>query len=112
VVSDIQAAIRQNVQLPNGYFIQYGGQFEAEQKATNNLVWYSILAAIIIAILMFFAGACLSGATVAIMLNLPLALVGGIISIVLTGGGDFYRFSNRFYYAVWGGCPQWFTVGG
>ncbi|MBS0018258.1 MAG: efflux RND transporter permease subunit [Arthrospira sp. SH-MAG29] len=85
VVSDIQAAIRQNVQLPNGYFIQYGGQFEAEQKATNNLVWYSILAAILIAILMFFSLKSLP-ATVAIMLNLPLALVGGIVSILLTGG--------------------------
>ncbi|XDE63353.1 efflux RND transporter permease subunit [Arthrospira platensis BEA 1257B] len=85
VVSDIQAAIRQNVQLPNGYFIQYGGQFEAEQKATNNLVWYSLLAAIMIAILMFFSVKSLP-ATVAIMLNLPLALVGGIVSILLTGG--------------------------
>ncbi|MDT9315349.1 efflux RND transporter permease subunit [Limnospira sp. PMC 1306.21] len=85
VVGDIQAAIDQNVQVPGGYFIQYGGQFEAEQKATNNLVWYSILAAIMIAILMFFSVKSLP-ATVAIMLNLPLALVGGIVSILLTGG--------------------------
>ncbi|MCW6036194.1 efflux RND transporter permease subunit [Spirulina subsalsa FACHB-351] len=85
VVGDIQATIDHNVQLPGGYFIQYGGQFEAEQKATNNLVWYSILAAIIIAILMFFSVKSLP-ATLAIMLNLPLALVGGIVSILLTGG--------------------------
>ena len=85
VVGDIQAQIRENVQLPNGYFIQYGGQFEAEQKATNNLLVYSILAAIAIAVLMFLSVKSLP-ATVAIMINLPLALVGGIISILLTGG--------------------------
>jgi nickel/cobalt tolerance cation efflux system protein len=85
VVGDIQAQIQQNIQLPQGYFIQYGGQFEAEQNATNNLLIYSILAAIIIAILMFFSVKSLP-ATIAIMLNLPLALVGGVISILLTGG--------------------------
>lgn len=85
VVGDIQAQIRQNVQLPNGYFIQYGGQFEAEQNASNNLLIFSILAAIVIAVLMFFSVKSLP-ATIAIMINLPLALVGGIVSILLTGG--------------------------
>jgi nickel/cobalt tolerance cation efflux system protein len=85
VVGDIQAQIRQKIKLPNGYFIQYGGQFESEQRATNNLLVFSILAAIVIAVLMFFSVKSLP-ATIAIMLNLPLALVGGIISIALTGG--------------------------
>lgn len=85
VVGDIQARIRQNVQLPNGYFIQYGGQFEAEQNASNNLLVFSIVAAIAIAVLMFFSVKSLP-ATIAIMINLPLALVGGIVSILLTGG--------------------------
>lgn len=85
VVSDIQAQIKQNVQLPNGYFIQYGGQFESEQRATNSLLVFSILAAIVIAVVMFFSVKSLP-ATIAIMLNLPLALVGGIVSIALTGG--------------------------
>ncbi|MGA1476233.1 MAG: efflux RND transporter permease subunit, partial [Prochlorothrix sp.] len=85
VVGDIQATLRETVPLPSGYFIQYGGQFEAEQNAANNLVVYSILAAIVIAVLMFFSVKSLP-ATVAILVNLPLALVGGIISILLTGG--------------------------
>ncbi|XHX75899.1 MAG: efflux RND transporter permease subunit [Stenomitos frigidus ULC029] len=85
VVGDIQAQIQQKVQLPKGYFIQYGGQFEAEQNASNNLLIYSILAAIAIAVLMFFSVKSLP-ATIAIMINLPLALVGGIVSILLTGG--------------------------
>ena len=83
VVGDIQAQIQQKVQLPNGYFIQYGGQFESEQRATNNLFWYSILAAIIIAVLMFFSVKSLPAA-ISIMVNLPLALVGGIVSIAIT----------------------------
>jgi cation efflux system protein involved in nickel and cobalt tolerance len=85
VVGDIQAQIRQKVQLPNGYFIQYGGQFEAEQSASNNLLVFTILAVIAIAVLMFFSVKSLP-ATIAIMINLPLALVGGIASILLTGG--------------------------
>jgi nickel/cobalt tolerance cation efflux system protein len=85
VVGDIQAQIRDTVPLPSGYFIQYGGQFEAEQNATNNLLVYSVLAAIVITILMFFSVKSLP-ATVAIMINLPLALVGGMVSILLTGG--------------------------
>ncbi|HEY9862870.1 MAG TPA: efflux RND transporter permease subunit, partial [Candidatus Obscuribacterales bacterium] len=85
VVGDIQAQIRQKVQLPKGYFLEYGGQFESEQNATNNLLIYSILAAIIITVLMFFSVKSLP-ATIAIMINLPLAVVGGIISIALTGG--------------------------
>ncbi|WP_107668740.1 efflux RND transporter permease subunit [Cyanothece sp. BG0011] len=85
VVADIQATIDQQVQLPKGYFIQYGGQFEAEQNATNNLLVYSILAAILITILMFFSVKSFP-ATIAIMINLPLALVGGIVSIIFTGG--------------------------
>lgn len=85
VVNEIQTQIRTNVSLPSGYFIQYGGQFEAEQNATHNLVVYSLLAAIAIALLMLLSVKSWP-ATVAIMLNLPLALVGGIVSIVLTGG--------------------------
>jgi nickel/cobalt tolerance cation efflux system protein len=85
VVDDIQTTLRDQVALPSGYFIQYGGQFEAEQSATNHLVVYSILAAIAIAVLMVFSVRSIP-ATVAIMINLPLALVGGIVAILLTGG--------------------------
>jgi cation efflux system protein involved in nickel and cobalt tolerance len=85
VVGDIQATIADKIQLPKGYFIQYGGQFEAEQNATNNLLIYSVLAIVIIAVLMFFSVNSFP-ATIAIMINLPLALVGGIVSIMFTRG--------------------------
>jgi CzcA family heavy metal efflux pump len=85
VVEEIQAKVRQSVQLPTGYFIQYGGQFESEQRATQNLLVFGGLAIAIIAVLMYFAVKSIT-AMLMIMVNLPLALVGGIFSIALGGG--------------------------
>jgi CzcA family heavy metal efflux pump len=85
VVDDIQTKVRQSVQLPTGYFIQYGGQFESEQRATQNLLVFGGLAIAIIAVLMYFAVKSVA-AMLMIMVNLPLALVGGIFSIALGGG--------------------------
>jgi CzcA family heavy metal efflux pump len=85
VVRDIQTTVKQQVQLPTGYFIQYGGQFESEERASQNLLLYGTLALIVIAILMYFAVKSFS-ATLMIMLNLPLAIAGGIFSVALGGG--------------------------
>jgi CzcA family heavy metal efflux pump len=85
VVDEIQSKVRQSVQLPTGYFIQYGGQFESEQRATENLLVFGGLAIAIIAVLMYFAVKSVA-AMLMIMVNLPLALVGGIFSIALGGG--------------------------
>ncbi|MBW4542357.1 MAG: efflux RND transporter permease subunit [Myxacorys chilensis ATA2-1-KO14] len=84
-INEIESNIRQNVTLPSGYFIQYGGQFESEERATQKLLLYSGLALIIIAVLMYFAVKSIP-AMLMIMVNLPLALVGGIFSIALGGG--------------------------
>jgi CzcA family heavy metal efflux pump len=85
VVTDIQTEINQNIQLSNGYFIGYGGQFESEQRASQNLLIFGSLALIIIAVLMYFAVQSIP-ATIMIMLNLPLAITGGIFSVYLGGG--------------------------
>lgn len=85
VVDDIKSKIQQQVQLPSGYFIQYGGQFESEQRATQNLLVFGALAVAMIAVLMYFAVKSVA-ATLMIMLNLPLAAVGGIFSVALGGG--------------------------
>ncbi|APB34382.1 Cation efflux system protein [Gloeomargarita lithophora Alchichica-D10] len=85
VINEIESNIRQNVTLPSGYFIQYGGQFESEERATQNLLLYSGLALIMIAMLMYFAVKSIP-AMLMIMVNLPLALVGGIFSIAIGGG--------------------------
>jgi Cu/Ag efflux pump CusA len=85
VVDDIQAKVKQQVQLPSGYFIQYGGQFESEQRATQNLLVFGTLALVVIAILMYFAVKSIT-AMLMIMINLPLAIVGGIFSVAIGGG--------------------------
>ncbi len=85
VVADIQNTINSKITLPSGYLIRYGGQFESEERATTNLLLYSLLAMVVIAMLMFVAVKSLP-ATIAILINLPLALVGGLVAILLTGG--------------------------
>ncbi|MEA5581375.1 efflux RND transporter permease subunit [Nodularia harveyana UHCC-0300] len=85
IVDEIQNKISQSIQLPTGYFIQYGGQFESEQRATQNILLFGGIALVVIAILMYFAVKSVA-ATLMIMVNLPLALVGGIFSIALGGG--------------------------
>ncbi|MGB5239238.1 MAG: efflux RND transporter permease subunit, partial [Prochlorococcaceae cyanobacterium] len=85
VVGDIQKTIDSTIKLPSGYLIRYGGQFESEERATANLVIYSLLATVVIAVLMFVAVKSLP-AMIAILINLPLALVGGLVAILLTGG--------------------------
>ena len=69
----------------SGYFIQYGGQFQAQEQATQTLIWSGLLALVVITILMYFAVKSIA-ATLMIMINLPLALVGGIFSVALGGG--------------------------
>lgn len=85
VVEDIQSAINENIELPEGYFIQYGGQFESEQKASQTLLTVSLLSILIIFMLLYnqFKN---TRQSIIILLNLPMALIGGIIVIALGSG--------------------------
>ena len=85
VVKDIQRKVALDVRLPQGYTIRYGGQFESEERATASLIFYSLVAAVVITVLMVVSVKSLP-ATAAIMLNLPLALIGGVVAVLLTGG--------------------------
>ncbi len=85
LITDIRKQVKQQVQLPAGYYIQYGGQFQAQEKATQTLFLSGILAFFAITILIYFAVKSIA-ATAMIMINLPLALVGGVISVALGGG--------------------------
>ncbi len=85
VIKDIRDRVKQEVQLPPGYFIEYGGQFEAQEGATKTLIWAGGLAFVAIAVLLYFAVKSIP-ATIMILVNLPLALIGGVISVALTGG--------------------------
>ena len=85
VVTDVQYTISGNINLPENYYIEYGGQFESEKKATSLLFYTSLLAIMIIFLLLYmeFKNLTISGV---ILLNLPLALIGGVISIWVTSG--------------------------
>jgi len=85
VVKDIQTNINQKIKLPEGYRIEYGGQFESEAKASNTLMLTSLIAILIIFLLLFqeFKNFKLAGI---ILLNLPLALIGGVFAIWVTSG--------------------------
>jgi cation efflux system protein involved in nickel and cobalt tolerance len=85
VVSEIQAKVRQQMQIPSGYYIQYAGQFEAEERASQNIMLFSAIAFVAIAVIMYLSVKSVAS-TVAIIINLPLALVGGAIAVALTGG--------------------------
>ncbi|MEG4975435.1 efflux RND transporter permease subunit [Microcoleus sp. K4-B3] len=85
VVNEIQAKVKREVQLPFGYFIQYGGQFEAEQRASQNIMIFSAIAFLVITVLMYLSVKSIPS-TAMIMINLPIGLVGGVIAVALTGG--------------------------
>lgn len=83
VVKEIQGNIDSKIKLPEGYRVEYGGQFESESKASQTLLLTSILAICIIFVLLFqeFKNIALAGI---VLLNLPLALIGGVFSIYFT----------------------------
>lgn len=85
VVEDIRERIDEHIELPDGYHIEYGGQFESEQAASRILLFTSIVSILIIFLLLNaqFGNARESGV---ILLNLPLALIGGVFAIALTSG--------------------------
>ncbi|WP_303181642.1 efflux RND transporter permease subunit [uncultured Butyricimonas sp.] len=85
VVKDIQKTVDEQISLPEGYHVEYGGQFESEQAASRTLFLTSLISIMLIFLLLFneFHSMPLSGI---IMLNLPLAIIGGIISIWFTSG--------------------------
>ena len=85
VVNDIQKAVDQKIQLPEGYHIEYGGQFESEQAASRTLLYTSFMSLLVIFLLLYheFKDAKESGI---IMINLPLALIGGVLILWFTSG--------------------------
>lgn len=85
VVDDIRSAIGSQIALPEGYRIEYGGQFESAQSASRTLMLASLAAIGIIFMLLLgeFRDASLAAI---ILLNLPLALIGGVLAVWLTSG--------------------------
>ena len=85
VVEEIQKIIRDKIKTPEGYHIEYGGQFQAEAEASKILLITSLLSLLVIFLLLYQEFKNIKTAGI-ILLNLPLALIGGIFSIYLTSG--------------------------
>nr|MBC8554946.1 efflux RND transporter permease subunit [Candidatus Brocadiales bacterium] len=85
VVNLIKERIDDNIQLPESYRIQYGGQFESEAKASKILFFTSLMSLLIIFLLLYQEFKNIKFAGI-VFLNLPLALIGGVLSIWFTSG--------------------------
>ena len=85
VVNQIKENVDDNVQLPENYRIQYGGQFESEAKASRILFFTSLMSLLIIFLLLYQEFKNIKFAGI-VFLNLPLALIGGVLSIWFTSG--------------------------
>ena len=85
VVNDIQKIVDEQIELPEGYHVEYGGQFESEQAASRTLLITSIFSILVIFLLLFNQFRSVTQSVV-ILLNLPLALIGGVLVIWFVGG--------------------------
>lgn len=85
IVNEIRDKVQQQVQVPANYYIQYAGQFEAQERATQNILIFSAVAFVVVTVIMYLSVKSIPS-TVMIMINLPLALVGGVFSVALSGG--------------------------
>jgi Cu/Ag efflux pump CusA len=85
VVEDIRAAVARAVPMPAGYRVEYGGQFESEQSASQRLLALGVLVVAALFMLLVLAFGRARDALL-IMVNLPLALIGGVAGVFLSGG--------------------------
>lgn len=84
-VAAIKEEIAEHIELPDGYRIEYGGQFESEERASRTIALVSVFSIFIIFMLLLgeFKRA---GQSLIVLLNLPMALIGGVVTIYFTGG--------------------------
>jgi CzcA family heavy metal efflux pump len=85
VVNEIQVIVDSNIELPEGYRVEYGGQFESEEKASQMLLITALAAILVIFLLLYFEFKDLKLSFI-VLINLPLALIGGILIVYFTSG--------------------------
>ena len=83
-VNEIADRVRDNVQLPENYYVEYGGQFESEAAASRTLAWASI-GALLVIIMLLYGEFHNTGQSMLILVNMPLALIGGVAALWLNG---------------------------
>ena len=84
-VNEIRKEIEKDIKLPEGYYLSFGGQFESEAEASSTLALMSLLALLIIFMLLYADFKNISQSLV-ILINMPLAMIGGVLILVFTGG--------------------------
>jgi CzcA family heavy metal efflux pump len=85
VVADIQKAVAERVKLPTGYHVEYGGQFESAEAAARTLAILGVVVVVGVFLMLFVAFHTARDALL-VMINLPLALIGGVIGVFASGG--------------------------
>ena len=85
VVNDIQERVDKQIKLPEGYHIEYGGQFESEQAASRTLALTSFMSVVVIFLLLYHEFRSVKESAI-ILINLPLALIGGVFALLITTG--------------------------
>lgn len=85
VVEDIRKAVDAQVKLPEGYRVEYGGQFASAKAATRTLVFVFLMALVVIYLLLYTEFRSFSLSLI-VLLNLPLALIGGVLAVKFSGG--------------------------
>lgn len=85
VVEDIREEVAAAVTLPTGYYLEYGGQFESAEEATRTIGLLSLLSLAVVFLILFMEFGSVRQALL-VLVNLPLALVGGVFAVLLTGG--------------------------
>lgn len=83
-VNDIRQAVSANINMPEGYYVNYSGQFESEEKASRTLAITSLCALLVILMLLYAQFKSFSDSLI-ILLNIPLALIGGVFILAITG---------------------------
>lgn len=85
LINEVQSKIQKEIKLPQGFFITYGGQFESQQKAAKLMLFLGILSVlgIFLVLFMYFKTTFMA---IQVMLNIPMAFIGGVLGIYLTGG--------------------------
>lgn len=84
-VNDIKALVKENVPMPQGYYVNYGGQFENEAEASRTLLLTSAIALIIIFLLLMSEFKNISESLI-VLTNMPFAIIGGVLILCLTSG--------------------------
>ena len=85
VVNDMRQSIETNAKLPDGYRVDYGAQFQSEASASRLLLGLSVVSIVVILLLLYLQFRSWKQSVV-VLLNLPLALIGGVLALVVTGG--------------------------